>query len=285
MTKYQKVNSEDDANNVPLHHPDISPSPSQQPSHPMSVDPLTDHNEHDDDHPSTEYHRLLPTENNPAPCSSSPPPPHAQTPTHTPTHTVRTQTTTDGVFSNIAAKPDTESAKDDDLPPSYEAAAQDATPPYDYETTVFAPDSDEILVEGMPVGNLFSFLWNMLISVSFQFVGFMLTYLLHTTHAAKNGSRAGLGLTLIQVGFLLRTRPLPTDDYLADSNATPVDPTTAGLDDGSSAAMDLPMNATIAYIMIAVGWFVVIRAVTSYIQALKMERIIQTRPGEGEDVV
>jgi hypothetical protein len=27
-----------------------------------------------------------------------------------------------------------------------------------------------------------------------------LTYLLHTTHAAKNGSRAGLGITLIQLG-------------------------------------------------------------------------------------
>lgn len=40
----------------------------------------------------------------------------------------------------------------------------------------------------------------MLVSMSFQFVGFLLTYLLHTTHAAKNGSRAGLGITLIQLG-------------------------------------------------------------------------------------
>jgi hypothetical protein len=30
--------------------------------------------------------------------------------------------------------------------------------------------------------------------------GFLLTYVLHTTHAAKNGSRAGLGITLIQLG-------------------------------------------------------------------------------------
>ena len=38
----------------------------------------------------------------------------------------------------------------------------------------------------------------------FQFVGFMLTYLLHTTHAAKLGSRAGFGITLIQYGFAMR---------------------------------------------------------------------------------
>jgi len=36
--------------------------------------------------------------------------------------------------------------------------------------------------------------------------GFILTYILHTTHAAKNGSRAGLGVTLIQLGV----RPAPS---------------------------------------------------------------------------
>jgi hypothetical protein len=44
----------------------------------------------------------------------------------------------------------------------------------------------------------------MLVSISFQFVGFLLTYLLHSTHAARLGSRAGLGVTLIQYGFALR---------------------------------------------------------------------------------
>jgi len=61
----------------------------------------------------------------------------------------------------------------------------------------------EIIVDSLPTGSLFSFLWNMLISVSFQFVGFLLTYLMHTTHAARLGSRAGLGVTLIQYGYAL----------------------------------------------------------------------------------
>ena len=63
-----------------------------------------------------------------------------------------------------------------------------------------------MIIEGLPTGTLFSFLWNMLVSISFSFVGFLLTFLLHTTHAAKYGSRAGLGVTLIQYGFALRTR-------------------------------------------------------------------------------
>lgn len=63
-----------------------------------------------------------------------------------------------------------------------------------------------MVVDSLPTGSLFSFLWNMLVSISFQFVGFLLTYLLHTTHAAKLGSRAGLGVTLIQYGFAMRSR-------------------------------------------------------------------------------
>lgn len=94
-----------------------------------------------------------------------------------------------------------------DAPPSYTSAQADSVPPY-WETTVHAPSAPgsegEMIIDGLATGVIFSFLWNMLVSISFQFVGFLLTYLLHTTHAAKYGSRAGLGLTLIQYGFALR---------------------------------------------------------------------------------
>jgi hypothetical protein len=71
----------------------------------------------------------------------------------------------------------------------------------------------------------------MLVSISFQFVGFLLTYLLHTSHAARLGSRAGLGVTLIQYGFALRGKLDGMDgsdsqgtwgDWRTD---TPADPT------------------------------------------------------------
>ena len=69
---------------------------------------------------------------------------------------------TDGVFANLEAKPDFNSPdeKYDEPLPSYEAAAADAVPPY-WETTIITPgiDSDEVYVDGLPVGTFFSFVW------------------------------------------------------------------------------------------------------------------------------
>jgi hypothetical protein len=80
-------------------------------------------------------------------------------------------------------------------------------PPY-WETTIHAPASLEpgadMIIDDLPTGNFLIFVMNFIISWFFQFVGFFLTYMLHTSHAAKFGSRAGLGLTLIQFGFASR---------------------------------------------------------------------------------
>ena len=148
-----------------------------------------------------------------------------------------------GVFANLSARPDGEVANDNtnyaaedeekDGPPSYQTALRDAVPPY-WETTVVLPSSnspfgplsssmsgDELLIDGMPSGNFFTFAWNVLVSVSFQFVGFLLTYVLHTTHAAKYGSRVGLGMTMIQFGFTLRSKAeelIETGRFPVDSN-------------------------------------------------------------------
>ncbi|KAJ5172907.1 hypothetical protein N7492_005500 [Penicillium capsulatum] len=151
----------------------------------------------------------------------------------------------DGVFANLAAKPE-RGDKNEDLPPSYEEAAADATPPY-WETTILAPglSSDEVYVDGLPVGSVFSFVWNAMISMSFQLVGFLLTYLLHTTHAAKNGSRAGLGLTLVQYGFYMKGGAEPSggdgggsDQYVPppDPNSHSFDPNSAGDSSGGGMA-------------------------------------------------
>ncbi|KAG6331401.1 hypothetical protein ID866_7687 [Astraeus odoratus] len=135
-------------------------------------------------------------------------------------------TENDGVFSNVTAKPSASvrtRAGDNDIhmvpeeeqsvaPPSahksYAIAQADAVPPY-WETTVHAPSgmdtSGGMIIEDLPTGSLLTFLANMFTSFFFQFVGFLLTYLLHTTHAAKFGSRAGLGLTLIQYGIYSRS--------------------------------------------------------------------------------
>lgn len=110
---------------------------------------------------------------------------------------------TDGVFRNLAAKPDTElnRAIQEMHPPTYEEAAADATPEY-WESTMISPMyEDEVFIKGLPVGNVANFVWNVLVTVAFQLIGFILCYLLHTSHAAKQGTRAGLGITLIMYGY------------------------------------------------------------------------------------
>lgn len=63
-----------------------------------------------------------------------------------------------------------------------------------------------MIVDDLPTGSVVFFIATIFVSYFFQFVGFILTYLLHTSHAAKYGSRAGLGLTLIQYGFASRAQ-------------------------------------------------------------------------------
>ena len=196
---------------------------------------------------------------------------------------------------------------------SYEAAAADATPPY-WETTILAPghltSSDEVYVDGLPVGSLFSFVWNAMISMSFTLVGFLLTYLLHTTHAAKNGSKAGLGITLVQYGFYMRsgrsTVSPPTNGqdpaFTApqDPNSHDFDPNAVS-DSGAAAAAaatiaDSSQQAAasgassvansdwLAYALMIVGWFILIRAVSDFFKARRHEQLVLQSPDRGLNV-
>ncbi|EIW57424.1 uncharacterized protein TRAVEDRAFT_169191 [Trametes versicolor FP-101664 SS1] len=146
---------------------------------------------------------------------------YVSVPTEAPGHrVVGGGTENDGVFANVSAKPSMPMRITDldgnthlvpeevqkETPPSYAEAQLDAVPPY-WETTVHAPaaaldPNAYMIVDELPSGSVLSFLVTAFVSFFFQFAGFVLTYLLHTTHAAKFGSRAGLGLTLIQYGLI-----------------------------------------------------------------------------------
>ncbi|GAM83147.1 hypothetical protein ANO11243_011330 [Dothideomycetidae sp. 11243] len=200
--------------------------------------------------------------------------------------------TRDGVFANISAKP----TREDDLeekPPTYEQAAADATPPY-WETTILTPagySSDDIFVDGLMVGSLFSFVWNALISMSFQLIGFLLTYLLHTTHAAKHGSRAGLGITLIQYGFTMSAAPVsdvPAPGMGGDVvGGVPPDPNDHDFDpsavtgDATGAGGMAGGTYYLSYILMIAGWFILIRAATDFVRARRQEQLIRNSPDRG----
>lgn len=169
--------------------------------------------------------------------------------------------------------------------------------------------TDEVYFEGLPVGSLFSFVWNGMISMSFQIVGFLLTYLLHTTHAAKHGSRAGLGITLVQYGFYMKgssnvapTDPSgdPTFGQPQDPNSHDFDPSAisseaasavaagamAGSQDpGSSGSLSsMASNDWFAYVLMIVGWFVLIRAVSDFFKARRHEQLVLQSPDRGLNV-
>jgi hypothetical protein len=178
---------------------------------------------------------------------------------------------------------------------TYEQAAADATPPY-WETTILAPGTfgDEVFVEGLPVGSVFSFVWNAMISMSFQLVGFLLTYLLHTTHAAKNGSRAGLGITLVQYGFTMKgnaalAAPDSPNDFGGgvpdDPNAHDFDPNSVA--PSSSGPVTTPASSGIsssdwiAYGLMIVGWFILIKSISDFVRARRHEQLVLQSPDRG----
>lgn len=148
---------------------------------------------------------------------------------------------------------------------------------------------DEVYVDGMPVGSFFSFIWNGMISTSFQLVGFLLTYLLHSTHAAKNGSRAGLGITLIQYGFYMKGSSDEEPPAMSgpDGYAAPPDPNSHNFkeedvtDGGSGGIGDISSSEWMAYVLMVVGWFILIKSVAEFLRARRHEQLVLQSPDRG----
>lgn len=127
-----------------------------------------------------------------------------------------------------------------------------------------------------------------MISTSFQLVGFLLTYLLHSTHAAKNGSRAGLGITLIQYGFYMRgaSEGEPPTMNGPDGYAAPPDPNSHNFDagdvtDGGKGGSGISGGEWMAYILMVVGWFILIKSVAEFLKARRHEQLVLQSPDRG----
>lgn len=122
-----------------------------------------------------------------------------------------------------------------------------------------------MIVEDLPTGSVWVFFLNIAISFFFQLVGFLLTYLMHTSHAAKFGSRAGLGMTLIQLGFY-STRVLGGDDDDSEEGAggdpwkvTPIDSSIeVPVPDDSTATppvLNVAMKDWLSFLLMTMGMY------------------------------
>ncbi|KAL0085019.1 hypothetical protein J3Q64DRAFT_1745158 [Phycomyces blakesleeanus] len=181
--------------------------------------------------------------------------------------TARQMTTTDGVFCNLSAKPESEANSVEEAPPTYDVATADRVPPYRYTTIVPIPIGDMILVEGIPVGDFFHFFLNFAISYAFQIFGFLLTYMVHTSHATKQGSLAGLGLTMVTYSSYLNNMTTGDGDVP---------------DDSAQNAQDSSIESSILLIL---GWFLIMRSVLEYTRARKLERAIAMEQAVEDSIV
>ncbi|KAJ2160013.1 hypothetical protein GGF46_002575 [Coemansia sp. RSA 552] len=181
---------------------------------------------------------------------------------------------TDGVFANMSAKPDVYLGYDDKVPteplPTYQdiyGPQSTAAPPYFEAAVISVGDEDELLVEGLPVGSVGVFVVNMVVSAAFQIVGYMLTFLLHSSHAARNGSLAGLGITFVNFGFYIRTH---LGEKVLDGNHRHHEQ-----DYDSDTPLD---NAYFAYLLMVIGAGIFIKAIFDYVRVRRLQTIIESSP-------
>ncbi|OBZ72052.1 Metal homeostatis protein BSD2 [Grifola frondosa] len=229
-----------------------------------------------------------------------------------PVRSVGGGTDNDGVFANVMAKPVRAVTVTDESgevhmvpeetqkesPPSYSEAQADAVPPY-WETTIHAPaglDLDaDMIVDDLPTGSVMFFFATAFVSYFFQIVGFLMTYLLHTSHAAKYGSRAGLGLTLIQYGFAARAMQSgSSDDAILEDDASVFNSTiTRGMSmeyESSSIEHNMMSNATfvevgavdftskdwMSLLLMTLGWFLLLSSIIGFYRVKRWEISIRS---------
>lgn len=198
----------------------------------------------------------------------------------------------DGVFSNLTAKPDANDNNniENEALPSYDAAANDMVPLYHGAgSDNLGSFDDEICIEGLPVGTIANFFWNLVVCACFQYLGFLITYILHTSHAARQGSRLGLGVTFIGYAYSMipnnvndkvgKNKPVPRIHISDPYNYNELDPFSGPTtDDHFKSTLphapeekdeELPLIAVLIGIL---GIFVILKSIYDYVQIKKMER-------------
>jgi len=179
---------------------------------------------------------------------------------------------TDGVFANIAIdkSTDTPPKYEDDRLPTYGEVFNGEVQPGVFGSVVITPTVSDGLVDGMPVGNGMTFLLTMLVSWLFGVVGFLCAYLMSASHAGRCGARAGIGLQLIHWGIYMQSYLSQYDWY--EENGS------------SSYTLDsYPMPKWLSYVFMLAGWFLFVRACTSFFHArhslhLRLTNTIDEQP-------
>lgn len=186
------------------------------------------------------------------PASPRPNQPH-RSPLQTPIHRAIARSfvpqTLDGVFFNMAAKPDApkparrneetrplqEASPSTENPnstgqvvlpmpedlPTYEEVA-DLSPPHYSETVYLATALSEVELDGIEVGSYSVFVMSVAISFVFKFIGFVMAFLLARSYAGKYGALGGLGLTLAMASLIATGTPPPASHHGGGPHGDPL---------------------------------------------------------------
>lgn len=115
-----------------------------------------------------------------------------------------------------------------------------------------------------------------------------MTSVLASTHAARFGSRAGLGATLIQTGYYMTQQdnqvqegtvwPAPADGYDAskadaEAQTTPAPP--GVMTDGMTSAEFSAVTQWLSFFLMAVGWLILLSSILGFWRVKRFERGIQ----------
>jgi len=165
-----------------------------------------------------------------------------------------------------------------------------------------------MIIDELPTGSVLVFVFTTLISWFFQLPGFILTYLLHGTHAGRFGSQAGLALTLIQWGLGTTVMgafpisddppPPPPDEFGLGAAPSPPGPgrpphppesafpgataeggmmgnMTMMNEGGGSSLADMQAAYTghewISFLLMTIGWFLLLTSMIGYFRVKRFE--------------
>ncbi|KAG1821187.1 uncharacterized protein BJ212DRAFT_1297603 [Suillus subaureus] len=214
---------------------------------------------------------------------------YVRVPTHEPPTGVRGGgIQNDGVFSNVVVKPVSSvpiQAEDGTVyivpeetqntaPPSYAAAQADTVPPY-WDTIVHAPsgmDTDAGMIVGdLPSGSILAFISNLFF-----------------------GSRAGLGLTLIQYGFYSRSAtdnilPTPDDKGAPDVLMLSAPPSpSAPMPQDNTVVLSMSSREWLSFLLMTLGWFLLLSSLVGFWRVKNWESAIRAsnahEPQSPEDI-
>jgi hypothetical protein len=114
-----------------------------------------------------------------------------------------------------------------------------------------------------------------------------MTSVLASTHAARFGSRAGLGATLIQTGYYMTQQdnqvqegtvwPAPADVYDASKAAAEAQATSvpAVMSDGMTSTEFSAITQWLSLFLMAVGWLILLSSILGFWRVKRFERGIQ----------